>query len=1793
MEPHHKKALNRTLILFKDSLEPNMIIPFLIKDGIMSFHDRDEIKSETIRQERVLNFIANLQRKGGRAYECFMRALQEVEEYDTLAATLKRNEERENRKWKEQNYTERRSKSNEPDIQHTYWTNSRSVYQKLLKTSEAPLHQASTSRSVYQKLLKTSEAPLHQASTEQEDAATERRRKSNEGALPDVEPIYETNLRSLYQHVSQTSAAPLHPASTEQEDAASGGDFSGIREKEEDLKTFMTDSGLVDYYPCKLTLTYVKEVRTLDVMENNPALLFITKLTSFDCRVVWRENIGLQHGSFRDFLFALFHCSDPHLRQHIMEKLSACQLAVTVLLPSLNVLGKPVLLLWALRRIVKMWKEKEGSFAIERNMISTPIFTAAFIRVGDIPISKSLVLNDLLGRVQGYESYRYFLSHEDEKEDIFFASGSVEAQWYLPIHGRKEDILNEPTLLLNLRGDSRESISETKVLCKVANAVFLFVDNAEVKRYAKDIDVIRNMFPKVVIIYLNSQSTQTQKQKTTYLSSVRSKKQFRLRGSDDNCIEFDTENDRSADLSKEICHKVLEACSCTDSADYKRIDTWHKLCGGDIEIDEDTDCYKEARKLFREVFPDPSFSANVKKIKESLTLHKDWLEWVKIDQEPLSTTDERIENQLEQKRQKKSQIRDRQSAQGLSGTMQRLQNNLQQISNRESDNTIHYFMTLFQSYIEELNSSTLPPLMAKIDECNAFLKHSKRTITAVEKVSNAAEKGAEKEDRIKQILKETSEQFSQIHLTCEHFIREFGQLFEANVASKANHEDPVNKRLTDMAATLLMNGYPLEILDGECAYVPINWICGVLNSVSKTLNNPNIFVLSIIGVQSSGKSTLFNSMFGVRFPVRAGRCTRGLFLQLLKVSSECQENFKFEYLVVIDTEGLQSPDRTVNNDRKFDNTIATLAMCVGDLTLLNIGQETIGKDMIDILQIVVHALIRMKQVKLVSHCRIIQQRVGDIGAAGSNQSNMAIIKEALNKATLAAAREEQVENVKEFSDLFPLIEEHDLQFFPCLWMGPMSPPNSAYSEKVQSLKTNMFSSKDNHCKLNPKFTFEKFISLLSDVWVAVSEEDFVFHFQNTFDILSHQSFRFEQNKLIGTMRTNMVEWELKNELHDFSQSNRHNFLLSLEKTVRKEWERVTDAIDAYVKEHADEEEVKRRETSIKKDAEDVARDIERAIKQNLEYQFKTQNELDSLPQFFKNAKLELRKAAREKALEVRSENPRKDWKKVDEFLSNTFDDLWRLKCSDIESKYSQHTISSDAIDLACENSVTKLLTNSPFSKTLNMVVERKAKEETGILKRYGKRVLDGIFGSKDNSPSYGNEFVILLTTQLKLLRREYRLKPFNRIKVDGILSLLFDELKKQNLNDTVIVNALLASKEEIAKVCKYNQNQLSKKYSPTLLFQAEERQLRQDFYSYFVATVKKRSAPSRAYSDLLSVCLDLVIDELNVKLLRKLRNISYLNDKKIMIGTVLQELCRREDPEEYYQFIQYNDQFIEKWLQSKIIETLVSQTVWLREICQEIIGPFLESMELVLVTVGEKLQQQRSQGRKPTLAQWVEIMLKQPYVADNVKFQQAFVISDDTTVYSSSFTEILHTLIDKNLQKDVLQELQLNAAMNKDSAMVLLSKMKIDIQFNILDHLQGCEQVCPFCKANCFLQGQNHLHQAITHYPQGLAGFRNVETKLLSREPCTMLVARKSYWTYRMKTETKYKPYKKYANEFPDWDIAAMKYGEPADYWKWVMVKCNKYFSQKFDSKPASMPASWKTLTKDHALRSLKELYKV
>ncbi|KAI4898656.1 hypothetical protein NFI96_008179, partial [Prochilodus magdalenae] len=340
-------------------------------------------------------------------------------------------------------------------------------------------------------------------------------------------------------------------------------------------------------------------------------------------------------------------------------------------------------------------------------------------------------------------------------------------------------------------------------------------------------------------------------------------------------------------------------------------------------------------------------------------------------------------------------------------------------------------------------------------------------------------------------LEDVSEELDTLTFDLKHIVREMGQIYEAWATTPEEMGAEVSA-LPAVAADLLISGHPLELMDGDAAHVPLTWIESVLDKVTETLGDQRVFVLSVLGLQSSGKSTMLNTMFGLQFAVSAGRCTRGAFMQLIRVKEEVKEELKFDYLLVVDTGGLRSLELVGRSTVSHDNELVTFVTGLANMTLINILGEN-PSETEEILHVIIQAILRMKEVKLDPSCMFVHQNITDITTAEKNMERRLHLQEKLDKMTCSVAKEQDCD-AKCFSELVKFNIQTDVHYFAQVWEGnpPMAPPNPHYSESVESLKqTILKAAAQQNC-----LRLSELKVRIRDLWTAVLSEDFVFSFRN-------------------------------------------------------------------------------------------------------------------------------------------------------------------------------------------------------------------------------------------------------------------------------------------------------------------------------------------------------------------------------------------------------------------------------------------------------------------------------------------------------------------------------------------------------------------------------------------------------------------------------------------------------------------------------------------------------------------------
>ena len=340
--------------------------------------------------------------------------------------------------------------------------------------------------------------------------------------------------------------------------------------------------------------------------------------------------------------------------------------------------------------------------------------------------------------------------------------------------------------------------------------------------------------------------------------------------------------------------------------------------------------------------------------------------------------------------------------------------------------------------------------------------------------------------------------------------REIGEICEitkVNDTSLVKELDECNRKLPELAAKLLMKGASVELMDGDGLSVATGWLEEVMKALRQRImdildmkKDPKIFVLTILGTQSTGKSTLLNTMFEVHFPVSAGRCTKGAFIQFIPI---LLDNVPYDGVIVVDTEGLGVPE--FKEDNQHGNEIATFVLGISDLAIINVRGE-VPTNIENFLQVSICALIRISLVEFHPSVVFVHQN-RDPSAKEKNLEGRHIFMKEIDKTVLTQAR--LIQKSDQFSCFQDVVDisledgKNDFDYFPQLLEGspPMSPPNGNYSKSCSNLTRYILSKmKINFEKFNNAQSLLEFAEKIKAVWNAVLDENFVLSLINGAEI---------------------------------------------------------------------------------------------------------------------------------------------------------------------------------------------------------------------------------------------------------------------------------------------------------------------------------------------------------------------------------------------------------------------------------------------------------------------------------------------------------------------------------------------------------------------------------------------------------------------------------------------------------------------------------------------------------------------
>ncbi|KAF3700493.1 Interferon-induced very large GTPase 1 [Channa argus] len=1588
----------------------------------------------------------------------------------------------------------------------------------------------------------------------------------------------EINMRNQFQRQTKSLYVRLH-LQDKLHQKLSLADFLKIspaveqdhETSEKDLAhTFLQRLMMLDYraryIPVKQSRAEMSQSETVPVLE-------ISDIEDNDFDALFSSSVDSDHSKQThvhpmDVQMVVFHCSDSFLKQNMVTKLSQCQYALPLLVPDPDTMDMECPL-WTFRQIIKTWKitqtKDDSNIVTMKNMpickAETPM--VSFFRLGSLSVSKSQLMNTL---INDRHSTFFHRNCPGSTKSRHLMDGVAEIAWYCPA-GKPNDAFTDCTAFCNLHGDALFIEKQRDILAEKSSVTVVLLPTLEKgdKSWAVISNLLKSPKPLICLITDNDCGA-VQMKEGKYRIGLKDRSQ--------------------ADVSENLKRIIGEILSGPHQS--FQLETMADVSG--IRVDEnDKVCQKGKSAALNMV--NLLQGMDVSKIKDQFLPCQGelWHKWCRINKE-LYHLKGNIEEEKCKKQQELMTIRKKQCTASCSELMKLFIENLSSLPTTEKQ----YFLKWTQILIDALSTEDLSSILQYYDEkwsevLDLKKKHDKSDLLKFKQSE----------------LEEISNKLQSATFGLEHIFREMGQIYEAH---KALNQTDWSK-YPELAAELMISGHPMELMDGDAGHVPLTWISSLLDEVIRKLGDQRVFVLSVLGVQSSGKSTMLNAMFGLQFAVSAGRCTKGAFMQLVKVSEEMKKDFQFDYVLVVDTEGLRALELAGNTTLHHDNELATFVVGLGNMTLINIFGEN-PADMQDVLQIVVQAFMRMKKVKVSPSCVFVHQNVTDIAAAEKNMDGKRRLQEKLDQMTKLAAKEE-VCDAECFSDVIAFDVQKDVKYFAQLWEGspPMAPPNPGYSESIQDLKNFILSKASQSAGM----TLSHFKTKIQDLWNALMNEHFVFSFKNTLEIAVYRKLEVQYGNWTWNLRSNMLT--IENQLHTRVENGDIDKVevSFLNKEMSKTYEEIRNNLTTYFEDNREKEMLVqwrgRFEQKIKEFHDELVKGAKRKLEEVLQ-QKKACKKLDA-------QKTEFERNLLQKSKELAHQL--KDKVEDEEELEKQFKSVW------------SHWINELTADTKPIEDIN--LEEDQFNVLKELGIEWTFISESKSSGRY--RNISSIGNYSDyvsftkhqdhgdtNQQSQVNQMGKFEQGKQYLLNQAARLKHYmtgylqhedqqlirsltENVEAQCINAIKSKPVATRGYSPTYLLEMAKSVKKKVTEFDSKRKYSLKKEFTVDLIlyvFDTVESWLLESHKKYKMnndAVTYLESKKTQYYNIFRSFCkgsssavvfAELICEKLKVSIVKAVcnqtaidlagemrSNFPAFNGNRLNLEKhVLKSLAEKEDFNGFITYIHHPRKHVETFIKEEVNKYIFTDH---KDKALNILKKNVEDMcKLVSQALFTATDDVKTKGGD------IDMWLQQfsSLLKNDLTFE---------TICSQNFSDInnfdfLKEEIEKGLK---------------------ISNMPLDMTEDfrekphkiLIDQLCNCCWVkCPFCAAVCTNTLEDHSpdkHNVPFHRPSGIKGWHTRHTMELVIDFCTTLVASDRRFRPHHDSEESI-PYKQYQNggeKYAAWEITAD--ASKLIYWKWFVCrfqqKLEDHHKLKFQGR-GEIPNDWREHKKEEAIANLDEMYK-
>ncbi|XP_019490385.1 PREDICTED: interferon-induced very large GTPase 1-like [Hipposideros armiger] len=1021
-------------------------------------------------------------------------------------------------------------------------------------------------------------------------------------------------------------------------------------------------------------------------------------------------------------------------------------------------------------------------------------------------------------------------------------------------------------------------------------------------------------------------------------------------------------------------------------------------------------------------------------------------------------------------------------------------------------------------------------------------------------------------------------EISDCTLGIEQLLREVGQIYEA-LEEASSTKDILFYSLPQIAADLMISGVPIELMDGDASYVPLKWATAIFDKLSEKLGNKRLFVLSILGLQSSGKSTLLNALFGLQFTVSVGRCTRGAYMQLLKVDETFSEELGFDFVLVVDTEGLRAPEMS-NKSNNCDNELATFVIGLGNLTLINIFGEN-PSEMQDILQIVVQAILRMKQVKISPSCLFVHQNVGEVTAKDQTMEGRRRLEQRLDEMAVTAAEQEECSDITRFSDVIKFDVNTHVYYFAHLWDGnpPMAPPNPRYSHNVQELKTRiLMTAKQESRGSIMKISDVK--SRVQDLWKALLNENFIFSFRNTREVMAMNKLETMYNSWTWELRSHVLG--LQNQLFNKIRNGKIQTIRTstVAAPVAEKYEAIKQELEKYFNEDLEREILIQWKANFENKLqilkEALILDCRREAEELINYK-KSKKKLDNEKSHYEK---ELLEKSRKLALTVKGKEL------SEEELHEKFNQLWEKWVNDVPSTLplvTEPNIHVDSEGILLEYFKKERDMVNTLKKNSRKTFQINYEEHVKMSKKYYIYRMSLSVHDKESIDRTNEHIISRFTETMKSIQRQQH--DYNPSYFHEILRIIEEEVNSASTEDRYTftskykIDLSLCLFRTAAENFKEIHRAFNRAKDPVNYLESKK----DDFFMSFKISCQGATS-IKTFVDFLwyklTPAVSTAIREKMAPLIAgDIRSTfpAFNGNRTNLEKHILISLAEKENFNDYWEYLHNSESFFRKYIQNhieKYCSNKGSETIkTFLKICLD------DIKNVILLAIHESTAIAKDESS--TVSQWLDLFCD--HLGSNLIFPRNDLVSiehqeiKDIEFLKETMTEGLDPTM-KTVEKKCLS--------------MPVEDIVPEIQKMLSEHLCGCWKQCPFCRAICTNTIPTHDgdHSVPFHRPEAVNGWRWYGTEEFSIDFCTSSVASECCFILSDDRKFPYKNYRQAGGDYATWSITPDSSTQP--YWKWFVCRFRSNLEEKYGVQfvgRGKIPDQWFKIAKQDVLDDLKK----